>query len=1074
MIEKAYKKLKAAVYYDKTLLPLRDKIVEFEEKSNPNTSDNENIDNKLQKIYSVLSCANNDVWEKYQNKILNSIHILAYPKKIGAQVENKDNNSEIIYFNNIKCKSINIEKYQYFIDMDVIGQILGVLWILLIGRRLDSKNLTYEHSYGNRLRKKLVDGDNENDTDSVISYSPVLFEPYFSQYESWRDKGLEIAKKYVDTGDDVVTLTIDFRSFFYSVDYNEEEFNEFLQFCSKDVRYDDYESVFQRVNTFVYRVIETYSNRFRSLNDVKIKLYNRKNYNLLPIGFFPSNILANWRLNDFDKQVLDRWNPLYYGRYVDDIIIVDKIDKKSGLYEKIADGNCKNSDVFDYYLGLCNADKVCDCTNNKALFKKFTEKDKDNKERTIYYLNKEYINNNGSRIIVQNSKVKVFYFHAHVTGAVISCFQKEIAKNASGFMNLPEFGESYEPIEDISIFDIHRDGTINKFNSITEVKIDKFNLSKNVGKATFISTMVNDEKLKERCTKLISSLSSRDLIDNFRIWERLFELLIVQNKYDEFYKLASKIIDSITDVKKQNEDEIGQICYESLFKNFYASLYKVLSLVWGSDVKNSIDKIVEKANVLGIDYNNILKYRRNYLHSRMINRHLIPICMELVKFSADNFSDENDGNNISEKCLFNLFDDIKIMKYFGVYNYKDLKFDLPDGINFDGKKIYKYYPCVAKFQDILFTLNIYKNINGEQEQNQYIKEVDGCLEFQKAVTFYYYLNYKYLDIRLKHKNTIRKVISTNVNTRSQDDTIIMNIRIRNNKKQDIKIAVANVQVEEKYFIAVLNRNTKANKNLNRYEQLAKVLNEARKEKVDILVLPENYVPIDWIPKLTSFSANNQMAIITGVEHFITCLGDNQQYVNNYTAVILPYKIDDYKYAFIGWHNKVYYSPGEKRLITGYNYKYNEGKTLELYYWSGIYFPVFCCFELASIANRSRFQGYADLFIAIECNKDTNYYSSIVESLCRDIHCYCVQVNSSNYGDSRIVQPTNSIRLNIIRTKGGINSTILVDTVNIEKLRRHQIKEYELQNETKDFKPTPPGFNKDLVWKKLRDEMILLM
>lgn len=48
---------------------------------------------------------------------------------------------------------------------------------------------------------------------------------------------------------------------------------------------------------------------------------------ILPIGFLPSNILSNWRLNQFDRQIIDRWNPVYYGRYVDDIIIVDKVEK---------------------------------------------------------------------------------------------------------------------------------------------------------------------------------------------------------------------------------------------------------------------------------------------------------------------------------------------------------------------------------------------------------------------------------------------------------------------------------------------------------------------------------------------------------------------------------------------------------------------------------------------------------------------------------------------------------------------------------------------------------------------------
>lgn len=33
-----------------------------------------------------------------------------------------------------------------------------------------------------------------------------------------------------------------------------------------------------------------------------------------------------------------------------------------------------------------------------------------------------------------------------------------------------------------------------------------------------------------------------------------------------------------------------------------------------------------------------------------------------------------------------------------------------------------------------------------------------------------------------------------------------------------------------------------------------------------------------------------------------------------------------------------------------------------------------------------------------------YFSSIIELMCRDLHCYCIQANSSGPGDSRVLHP----------------------------------------------------------------------
>ena len=186
---------------------------------------------------------------------------------------------------------------------------------------------------------------------------------------------------------------------------------------------------------------------------------------------------------------------------------------------------------------------------------------------------------------------------------------------------------------------------------------------------------------------------------------------------------------------------------------------------------------------------------------------------------------------------------------------------------------------------------------------------------------------------------------------------------------------------------------------------------------------------------------------------------------------MPYEDLENKSALISFHLKKHYAPIEKQEINGYRLKEVIGKHYELYQWHDCYFPVYCCYELTSIVERAMFQSYADFLVAIEWNRDVNYYSNILESLSRDIHCYCVQVNSSNYGDSRITMPSKTEEKDIMRTKGGKNSTILVDEIDIKKIREFQLKDYNLQMKDKGFKTTPPGFDHKIVLDKIRGEKL---
>lgn len=63
-----------------------------------------------------------------------------------------------------------------------------------------------------------------------------------------------------------------------------------------------------------------------------------------------------------------------------------------------------------------------------------------------------------------------------------------------------------------------------------------------------------------------------------------------------------------------------------------------------------------------------------------------------------------------------------------------------------------------------------------------------------------------------------------------------------------------------------------------------------------------------------------------------------------------------------------------------------------------------------------------------------YFSNIVESASRDLHCFIVQANTSKYGDSRITGPYNSLFKDIIKVKGGENNVLLIGTVDCLAVR----------------------------------------
>lgn len=159
---------------------------------------------------------------------------------------------------------------------------------------------------------------------------------------------------------------------------------------------------------------------------------------------------------------------------------------------------------------------------------------------------------------------------------------------------------------------------------------------------------------------------------------------------------------------------------------------------------------------------------------------------------------------------------------------------------------------------------------------------------------------------------------------------------------------------------------------------------------------------------------------------------------------------------------------EEKLIEGHGYKtplYRERKPKVLK-WRDNYFSVFNCYELTDIGYRSSLVGKVDFVVAIEHNRDINYFSNIVESVSRDIHAYVVQVNDAKYGDSRITKPSKTEEMDIAKIKGGEDELLLTATIDVKSLREFQKKNHILQESDNRYKQTPPRFSEECLIERL--------
>lgn len=936
----AYRKLKQFVHYENNDLFTRLRLAQFET--------NENFNQKMQLI-SEVAFSENPAMSKIFVGWLKEIDFRIVPKKFSAKPERAK--ADGLFISNVSdIKDYELEKVNYFFDGPIELHLVSVLWLMSAGVVIDGS--LSSNCRGVRLH-------------STASYSKGnslgLIRKYHELYSGWRDDALKVAKEELAVKKrSTYILGLDIKEYFYRIRFDYKKMYKFIKKESGLLLEDlDWGN---KLSVCLDLIGEAYRKKIhRCLKATHPDL--KKTDIGLPIGLCSSSVLANWYLNDFDKAIVEKVSPAYYGRYVDDILIVIPSDSVFDVESFV--------DHFFVKKGLfVNKDKKYEITTNKGLF-------------------------------LQKEKCILQYFDAAGSIAGLEKFKKKLEENASNF-SLLSAEETDSSLEDVA-YDLLYDGSVNKFRSVKGLIENRFEVSKHLARQISLylyakkrlkpSKQVNDKKSVKEILKFFKGSNSIKFYD---LWEKVFTLLHV-SIYPEAV-LEKQIKKAISKVNYQ-----GSLAVTNRLKYFLLRHLRI-----SKQMTEALKRCGSSAS------KDVLALRE----ANLMRHHLIPFPL------------------------------INYTKYRGAltsinFNRDDLKLDAkktrfsPRYIRFDECCMFAAMirGSEASESAINFAQELYKNFNGRSEN------------------------------QVGFPSNVIQISPLNPDLHSR-----------------IRVALCNCYVD--HDEVALSYCGQPAITIKRLRQLHHLLNDivrwqkkhphsyVQRKNIDLIVFPEVCIPYSWAPILVNWARKHQVGIICGLEHKV----DHQKNALNEILTVLPFKNDSNINSCIPiFRLKKFYSPKEKSDLKkkGLKIPEEEGWKPEDYHliqWRGVSFTVYNCYELTNLSDRAKFKGSVDFVVCAELNPDINYFSAIVESTARDLHCFVMQVNSSEYGDSRIVSPAETRKMNPLRVTGGDNNTFLTMELDLKALRKFQVKKYvpKLPGNNKDngFKPIPPGFDLSKVFSRV--------
>ncbi|MBK8506715.1 MAG: RNA-directed DNA polymerase [Saprospiraceae bacterium] len=319
----------------------------------------------------------------------------------------------------------------------------------------------------------------------------------------------------LDRKKDISILTLDIKAYYHSIEFDFEAIDETSYL--KELN----QSSSQMLENLLVKVHQEYKSRILETGHPQVT--TEANRYPLPIGLLSSLILANYFLKDFDQLISDI-SPEYYGRYVDDIILVlNDQTSKEGTTNRLRD--LVRERLVDILQEDSQGDQVKDLKQYRFTLPKYTN------------------------LLLQQDKMFLYEFSHKSPPSILNVMIEEQKQRSSEYRFLSDIlDETFTDFESVvfeSSFDFD-DGNRAKFKEVNE---DKFKLASFLAKFIQKSIENGPEYRKAEVDKIFKFFKGRYYIKHYYFWEKLLTLFWIRKEYKLFDRVVREIDGAIKRVK---------------------------------------------------------------------------------------------------------------------------------------------------------------------------------------------------------------------------------------------------------------------------------------------------------------------------------------------------------------------------------------------------------------------------------------------------------------------------------------------------------------------------------------------
>lgn len=860
--------------------------------------------------------------------------------------------------------------------------VLSALWILKVGHKYDS--VLSDCSYGNRLRRGQDKQFNHLSLGSFI--------PYLKPFRDWRDGGINAMRSALEGKKNVIALTADVTGFYHELNPSfmlDEGFKNEIGLQLSDDE--------DKLNRLFITALEAWA----------------KNTPLgkgLPVGLPASAIVANMALIELDRLIEQQVVPLFYGRYVDDILLVmengSKIKTTQTLWEWLFD---RSNNLLSWAS--------------------------ENQTNEIQF-NPTYLGN--SKVYFENDKNKVFLLEGETGKTLVDSIAHQIHVRASEWRSLPNMPESASHVATDMVAATQHDGqTADNLRKTDDLTMRRAGFAIKLRDFEAYERDLRPEAWKEhrqaffrafcqhvivlpcffelaiylpRVVKLATSCEDFDSLNEIVL--RLKMLYTAVAKSCEL-KLKSCPKDnelSPDEILDQWRNQLFSSVQECIIASFPPRLSKAGHAAWQEHMVNSKSGLtISKLPVKVIQAKQAVLFSHDLAHQPF---RFIALPKEMVA-----------QRGIPSKKTISVLQDFSILP----------KKEIIEGISILSRWI--------KFMNgmplgLLFAtrpLNLYEVFILAKEPY----EEDSQYELKKVV-----LALRGFELGEKTPRLDKKGV----------------LKIPDGKDSGaLAIAVSSWKTDHQSWVASVMR--MPDPDAFRYRRLTNLINNLMSlpGRPRYFVLPELALPAHWFVRIALKLQGRGICLISGIEY----IHEKKRRVRSQVWAALSHD-------GLGFPAMMIYRQDKQRpaLHEELDLKRLAGAELKpakpwpharppVIQHGEFRFSMLVCSELTNIAYRAALRGSVDALFVPEWNQDTETFNALVESAALDIHAYIIQCNDRNFGDSRIRSPNkDSWHRDVLRVKGGIDDYCVTGVIDIKALREFQSGH---RSPLAPFKPVPDGF-----------------